>query len=87
MLLIKSWSVNCQIKYQLEIPGKNDVRKLMNKHIKKMEKLCYSAETENTKHEIDLNEANLEDCLNFLTTKDIDWVDPTFKPEEVSFRP
>jgi ribosomal protein S24E len=41
--LIKSWNVNCVVKYQLEIPSKNDVRRLMAKNIKKMEGLIYAA--------------------------------------------
>jgi hypothetical protein len=34
---------------------------------------------------MNLNEENLEDCLKFLTEKDIEYIDAMFKPDEVRF--
>lgn len=41
--LAGSWIVTCSLKYQLEIPSKNDIRKLMASKIKKLEELLVKA--------------------------------------------
>lgn len=55
----------------------------MAKNIKKMEGLIYTACEESDKQVIDFSEDYFEDCLKHLTEKDLEYIDPNFKPDEV----